>query len=107
VKRSDGSAAPTLVLVHRADTGFVPPVPATALGVNDAADLAWMNARVVKQRFATFNQPARLTAPASGSFGQFAAKLRDDPSWQFRELRTGYNAMVTAPQSLAAALLTA
>jgi pimeloyl-ACP methyl ester carboxylesterase len=103
-----------------AETGFVPPVPATALGVTDAADLAWINARVAKQPFATFNEPARLSAPAgaglprtyiactepaSGSFGPFAAKLRDDPGWQFEELRTGHNAMVTAPQALAAVLL--
>jgi pimeloyl-ACP methyl ester carboxylesterase len=102
------------------ETGFVPPVPATALGVSDAADLAWIDARVVRQPFATFNEPAHLTAPAgaglprtyiacalpaSGSFGQFAAKLRHDPAWQFEELRTGHNAMVTAPQSLAKALL--
>jgi pimeloyl-ACP methyl ester carboxylesterase len=105
-----------------AETGFVPPVPATALGVSDAEDLAWINARVVKQPFATFNEPVRLTAPAgagllrtyiaciqpaSGSFGQFADKLRDDPGWQFKELRTGHNAMVTAPQALAKALLAA
>lgn len=103
-----------------AETGFVPPVPATALGVTDAADLAWINARVVRQPFATFNEPARLvapagaasprtyiacTAPASGSFGQFADKVRSDPSWQFKELRTGHNAMLTAPQALAKALL--
>jgi hypothetical protein len=102
------------------ETGHVPPVPATALGVTDAADLAWVNARVVKQPFATFNEPVTLAAaagaglpraylacvdPASGSFGQFAAKVRNEPSWQFRELRAGHNAMVTTPQLLADALL--
>ena len=103
-----------------AETGFVPPVPASALGVTDAADLAWINERVVKQPFATFNEAVRLTAPAgaglprayiacalpaSGSFGPFAAKLRDDPSWKLIALRTGHNAMVTAPHDLARALL--
>jgi pimeloyl-ACP methyl ester carboxylesterase len=102
------------------DTGFVPPVPASALGVTDAADLAWINARVVRQPFATFTEPIHLTAPAgaglprtyiactapaSGSFGQFATKLRNDPGWRFEELRTGHNAMVTAPRALARALL--
>ncbi len=101
-------------------TGFVPPVPATALGVTDADDLAWINARVVPQPFATFNEPVVLAGvagaglprayiacvePASGSFGQFAAKLRNDPGWRFEELRTGHNAMVTAPQRLADVLL--
>ncbi len=103
-----------------AETGFVPPVPASALGVTDAADLAWIDERVVRQPFATFNEAVRLTAPAgaglprayiacalpaSGSFGQFAAKVRDDPGWKFMALRTGHNAMVTAPRELASALL--
>jgi pimeloyl-ACP methyl ester carboxylesterase len=102
------------------ETGYVPPVPATALGVTDPADLAWVNARVVKQPFATFNEPVKLAAsagaglprayiacvaPASGSFGQFAALVRNDPSWRYKELRTGHNAMVAAPQLLADALL--
>jgi pimeloyl-ACP methyl ester carboxylesterase len=102
------------------ETGYVPPVPATALGVTDPADLAWVNARVVKQPFATFNEPVKLAAaaganfpraylacvePTSGSFGQFATMVRNDPTWTFRELRTGHNAMVIAPQLLADALL--
>ena len=101
-------------------TGFVPPIPAQALGVTDAADRAWMDARAVKQPFGTFAEPARLTAeagagllrtyiacvePASGSFGQFAQKLKHRPDWNYDELRTGHNAMVTAPASLAASLL--
>jgi pimeloyl-ACP methyl ester carboxylesterase len=112
----------TAIIAVGADTGFVPPIPASALGVSDAADLAWINARVVRQPFATFNEPARLTAPAgaglprtyiacvepaSGSFGQFAAKVRIDPGWQFEQLRTGHNAMVTAAQALAKVLLAA
>jgi pimeloyl-ACP methyl ester carboxylesterase len=103
-----------------AETGFVPPVPASALGVTDAADLAWINERVVRQPFATFTEAVRLTAPAgaglprayiacvepaSGSFGPFAAKVRGDPGWKFMALRTGHNAMVTAPRDLATALL--
>jgi pimeloyl-ACP methyl ester carboxylesterase len=102
------------------ETGYVPPVPAPALGVTDPTDLTWVNARVVPQPFATFNEPAKLAAeagaglpcayiacvePASGSFGQFAAKVRNDPRWKFRELGTGHNAMVTAPHMLAAALM--
>jgi hypothetical protein len=88
--------------------------------VTEPADLAWVNPRVVPQPFATFSEPAQMTAeagarlprayvacvePASGSFGQFAARVRNDPSWKFRELRTGHNAMVTAPQLLAATLM--
>lgn len=108
------------IVTRGTQTGFVPPVPATALGVTDADDLAWVNARVVPQPFATFNEAVALAnpagaglprayiacvEPASGSFGQFAAKVRNDPSWRYEELRTGHNAMVTAPQRLADVLL--
>lgn len=103
-------------------TGFVPPIPAQALGVSDAHDLAWIEPRVVRQPFATFSEPAQLAGeagaglpcsyvacvePASGSFGQFAQRVRDRADWSFHELRTGHNAMVTAPAALARALLDA
>jgi pimeloyl-ACP methyl ester carboxylesterase len=103
-----------------AETGFVAPLPAQVLGVTNAADLAWLNARTVRQPFATYNEPAQLKSeagaglprayiscvePASGSLGQFADKVRNNPTWKFKELRTGHNAMVTAPQLLAKTLL--
>jgi pimeloyl-ACP methyl ester carboxylesterase len=102
------------------ETGVILPIPAQALGVTDPADLTWMNERVVSQPFGTFDEPADLpfmaaaglprtylacVEPASGSFGQFAAKFRDDPAWNFKALRTGHNAMVTAPEALARVLL--
>ena len=40
-----------------------------------------------------------------GKLTDLAAKLRNDPGWRFEELRTGHNAMVTAPHALARALL--
>lgn len=102
------------------ETGFVPPIPARALGVTDPADLAWIDARAVRQPFGTFNEPARLAAeagaglprayiacvePASGSFGQFAERIRHRTDWAYSELRTGHNAMISAPALLARALL--
>lgn len=102
------------------ETGFVPPVPARALGISDAADLAWAEARVTPQPFGTFAQKAALqrpageglprgyiacVEPASGSFGQFAARIENDASWQYRALRTGHCAMITAPTALAAAIV--
>ncbi len=43
--------------------------------------------------------------PATGTFDQFAAKYRNDPAWRFFELKTGYDAMILAPEELAAILL--
>lgn len=102
------------------ETGFVPPIPALALGVTDAADRAWMDALAVKQPFGTFAEAVHLAAPAgnglpcayiacvepaSGSFGQFAQKVRSLAGWTYAELRTGHNAMVTAPAAVAASLM--
>lgn len=44
--------------------------------------------------------------PGGDSFAGFAAASRADPTWGFAELATGHDAMVTAPDALAA-LLTA
>jgi pimeloyl-ACP methyl ester carboxylesterase len=98
--------------------GFVAPIPPQALGVTDAADIAWITPRVARQPYASFSQPAleqpgaelprsyiACTQPASGSFGQFAARVRQDSTWRYRELATGHNAMVIAPQALAQTLL--
>jgi pimeloyl-ACP methyl ester carboxylesterase len=105
---------------HGSRTGFVPPIPAPALGVSDPADLAWIAPRVVPQPFGTMEQPVRLAGeagaglprayvhcvePPSGSFGPFAQVLKQRADWTYRELRTGHNAMITAPQALAETLL--
>lgn len=97
-------------------SGYVNPIPLTALGVTDEGDLAWANPRLVKQPFGTFDQPIQLAEPAasglprsfiactnppSGSFGQFAAQVKQDPSWRYHELATGHQAMMTMPRELA------
>lgn len=100
--------------------GVVPPVPAQILGVTDPVDLEWIASRVVPQPYATFSQrigvvPGETTGvartyvactrPASGSFGQFADRLRGQPSWHYREMQTGHMAMITAPRALADILI--
>jgi pimeloyl-ACP methyl ester carboxylesterase len=98
--------------------GFIAPIPPQALGVTDAADIAWITPRVTRQPYASFSQPAleqsgadvprsyiACTQPASGSFGQFAARVRQDSTWRYHELATGHNAMVSAPQALSQVLL--
>lgn len=97
-------------------TGYADPVPLKAFGVTREEDLAWANPRIVRQSFATFEQPIRLaqpagsglprafiacTNPASGTFDQFVALIKQDPSWKFYDLPTGHDAMITAPQELA------
>jgi pimeloyl-ACP methyl ester carboxylesterase len=98
------------------ETGYAAPVPLAALGVTKPDDLAWAQPRIVRQPFASFEQKLQLarpagrglarhyiacTRPASGSFGQFAAQVRNDPTWHFDELPSGHDAMIIDPQPLA------
>jgi pimeloyl-ACP methyl ester carboxylesterase len=102
------------------ETGFVPPVPARVLGVVDPDDLAFVEARVTPQPYGTMAQKVVLqrpageglprayvacVEPASGSFLQFARRIEADPSWRYRMLRTGHNAMIVAPELLAETLV--
>ncbi len=99
-------------------TGFIPPIPAQALGVKQADLLSWIALRVRPQPFATMSQAEReapppdmprsyiaCTSPASGSFGQFADRVRTDATWRYREIASGHNAMLIAPVALSALLL--
>jgi hypothetical protein len=44
-------------------------------------------------------------APAVGPFGQFAERVKHDPSWGYAEMPTGHDVMVTDPELLADFLL--
>jgi pimeloyl-ACP methyl ester carboxylesterase len=102
------------------DTGMVNPLPLGLLGVTNPEDIAWASQRIVKQPYRTMAQPIHLTneaatsrllktyvycsSPATGSFDQFAAKLRNHPEWQFFEMKTGHDSMIIDPESLAKVL---
>jgi hypothetical protein len=43
--------------------------------------------------------------PAIGVFDQFAERVRDDRKWRFHEVKTGHDAMVTAPGEIAKILM--
>jgi pimeloyl-ACP methyl ester carboxylesterase len=100
--------------------GYLDSLPINLLGVRDPTDAAWVQRRVTRQPYPTFSQPIRLTRnalatlprtyvycsdPPTGSFDQFAAKLRTDPGWKFHELKTGHDCMVTEPAALAKIIL--
>jgi pimeloyl-ACP methyl ester carboxylesterase len=99
----------------------VPAPPPEALGVTDEARARWLAARLTPQPLQTFEQPVRLTdaaaaalprtyvhctaGPVAPSFAPFAARARAEPGWRYRELATGHDAMLTAPEALAGLLL--
>jgi pimeloyl-ACP methyl ester carboxylesterase len=102
-------------------TGRVMPPPPLLWGVTDSADAAWSARHDAPHPYASMRQPVRLqneaalaripkayiycSSPPTGSFDQFAAKVRDDPAWRFFELATGHDAMVLVPERLARILL--
>jgi pimeloyl-ACP methyl ester carboxylesterase len=103
------------------ETGMVNPLPLSLFGVTKPEDVAWVSRHIVKQPYQTMAQPIKLTneaaisrllktyvycsSPATGSFDQFAAKLRNDPTWQFFEMKTGHDVMIIDPEGLARVLL--
>jgi pimeloyl-ACP methyl ester carboxylesterase len=105
---------------------YVPAPPPANFGVTDPEDVSWMTPRLAPHPPATFTQPLRLagTAPLLPStyilctdplfpnadnpiLTRFAERARTDPAWQYHELATGHDAMVTAPREVAGILLAA
>jgi pimeloyl-ACP methyl ester carboxylesterase len=96
----------------------VPPLAPVAFGVTSQRDTEWLTRRLTPQPLRTFEQGLSATGgerlrrtyvyctkPATGSFDRFAERLRDDRKWSFHELKTGHDAMVTAPGEVAKLLL--
>ena len=96
----------------------IPPPPLQRFGVTADADLRWALPKLASQPLKTFTQPLRLTHAGARvvprtyiwcaeypSFRPFAERVRTDPGWRYRELPTGHDAMITAPQALAGLLL--
>lgn len=92
----------------------IPPPPASAFGVTDVADAAWLEARLTPHPFRTFttSQPFR-DSPGNGLPCEYV--LCNDPvygalegarararslGWPITEIATGHDAMVTAPAAL-------
>ena len=104
-----------------ARTGAVPPPPLSLWGHVDDRFTAFIGPREVHHPFGTMTQPIRLqneaalaripktfiycSSPATGSFGRFAEKARNDPTWRFHELATGHDAMLLVPEALTGILL--
>jgi pimeloyl-ACP methyl ester carboxylesterase len=100
--------------------GFVDPLPLKIFGVTDPQDVAWVARHEMHQSYRTFSQPIHFTGnggaglprtfvyctnPPTGSFDQFAARLRDNPDWKFYELKTGHDCMITDPRNVIRILL--
>lgn len=91
------------------------------LGITNAADAAWVGARLVSQPYGTYQEPIQLNNPAAETlqrsyvycsagafaarFATFAKQASEDPRWHYAELATGHDAMITMPDALAQVLM--
>lgn len=100
-------------------SGFVPPPPLSLWGLTKPEHIAYVTPREAPHPYRTMAQPIRLSdtsrarktfiycsSPATGSFDQFAARYRSDPTWKFFELETGHDAMILMPERVAEILQT-
>jgi pimeloyl-ACP methyl ester carboxylesterase len=96
----------------------LPSFPPERFGVTSQRDTEWLTKHLVAQPLQTFEQPLPAAGgdklkrsyiycskPATGTFDQFAERLRDDRKWTFHDVKTGHDAMVTAPGEIAKILM--
>jgi len=98
-------------------TGSVSPPPLSLWGLTKPEHIDFVKPREVRHPYRTMSQRIVLrnetvlagipktfiycSSPATGSFDQFAAKYRSNPSWRFQELQTGHDAMILMPERVA------
>jgi pimeloyl-ACP methyl ester carboxylesterase len=98
----------------------IPPPTALSLGINDAADQAWVDRRMTPQPFGT-NDHGVIYAGAIGNglpvtFVEFTnpvypaseravAFARSQPGWKMESLATGHMAMISEPEQLSSLLM--
>ncbi|MSO64390.1 MAG: alpha/beta hydrolase [Alphaproteobacteria bacterium] len=98
----------------------VAPASAERLGVFDPADVAWLGRRLVPHPARTLRDKLRLTTdrverlprlyidcvrPAMNPDSLSSRRARGEPGWRYIALQTGHNAMMTAPNETADAIL--
>jgi len=97
---------------------WVPPMlDAKAMGVTDPKDAKWVDTSLTPHPMATLEEPAVFDPSALTMKKRYLwcsrypgfkryADLARTSGWNVRELDAGHDAMITAPQALATALLT-
>jgi pimeloyl-ACP methyl ester carboxylesterase len=104
-----------------ASGGVSMPVPkAEVFGLSDPRDLEWVQRRMTPQPFAPYDQKlhwggpvgnglpkvyVNCTEPLYAGLNPVKERYRGKPGWPFRELKTGHDAMVSAPEETARLLL--
>lgn len=106
------------VIAAKGEGWLVPPMlDAKAMGVTDAADAAWVDARLRRMGVRAFEEPVALDEAKLAKlersyircagfpgFAPIAQRAREQ-GWRVQEIPSGHDAMVAAPEALARALL--
>jgi pimeloyl-ACP methyl ester carboxylesterase len=114
-------AAARRKLAQESSGGVSLPVPeASVFGLSDPADLAWVQRRMTPQPFGPFDEKMHwggpignglpklyldCVAPLYANLAPTKDRIRGKPGWPFVELKTGHDAMVSAPAETAKLLL--
>ena len=103
----------------RRDLSFKAP-PASAFGVQEEKDRAWVDSKTTPQPIGTYAEKLRVIGGrekiakktyirakgyASPTFDANVAKLKDKTGWKLVELQAGHDVMVIAPKELAKLLI--
>jgi pimeloyl-ACP methyl ester carboxylesterase len=110
---------PARVREHFPREGWqLPPLPPSAQGMTDPAEIRWLENRRDPQPLKTFTEPLALEGRygarrvyiwCSGytptSFAPFAERARNDPAWRYHELATHHYPHVSLPAETAQLLL--
>lgn len=82
-------------------------------GIRDDADAAWVRSKLTPQPVRPWRDALHLSRALTSTqsyiycdwrgntYAETAARVRSNAAWRYRELRTGHDAMVTAPRELA------
>jgi pimeloyl-ACP methyl ester carboxylesterase len=93
----------------------LPPPPASAFGITDASQARWVESRMTPHPFATFTSPLHLKGRVGNGLAASYIVCTDPlyqpleasrrwvraQGWTMREIATGHDAMVSAPDRLA------
>ena len=98
----------------------IPVPPASSFGLKTAADVEWVQRRMTPHPLRTYQTAPTLSNPVSNgvqttyirctdplyaNVNSSAAYAKSRRDWQYFEIKTGHDAMVTAPDELTALLL--
>ena len=100
---------------RRARDGLLPPIPPEHAGA-DEVDYELLRAGLTTTPLRCWTDPVRLTGAGErvprtyiwctrSGFGKVAARVREDPTWDYHTIDTKHMVMYTAPRELADLLL--